>query len=67
MDPQDKDAIELEVRRVLATHEIELRKLWSTGATGFREFLQGSQHLLWSALAYLCGFSRTASRVRRNN
>lgn len=40
MDPQDKDAIELEVRRVLATQEIELRKLWSTEATGFREFLQ---------------------------
>ena len=40
MDPQDKDAIELEVHRVLATQEIELRKLWSAEATGFREFLQ---------------------------
>ena len=40
MDPKDKDAIELEVRRVLATQEIELRKLWSAEAAGFREFLQ---------------------------
>lgn len=40
MDPQDRDAIELEVRRVLATQEIELRKLWSEEAIGFREFLQ---------------------------
>ena len=40
MDSQDRDAIELEVRRVLATQEIELRKLWSAEAAGFREFLQ---------------------------
>ncbi|MFK7942558.1 MAG: hypothetical protein AB8B85_06560 [Paracoccaceae bacterium] len=40
MDQADKDSIELEVRRLLAAEQTELRKQWSEEATGFRDFLQ---------------------------